>query len=97
MTLANFASSLSECSTLKLRQMFKTGVTCGLRELAASFTGIPSTRLLRYSQRVDGCLDVGLDDMVRLDPGYIARRSLAMDLKIILKTIAVVFTGKGAV
>lgn len=42
-------------------------------------------------------MDVGLDDMVRLDPGYIARRSLAMDLKIILKTIAVVFTGKGAV
>ncbi len=28
--------------------------------------------------------------------GYIARRSVSMDLKIILQTIAVVFTGKGA-
>lgn len=46
--------------------------------------------------QVVGRSDVDFDDMVRLDLGYIARRSVAMDLKIILQTIAVVFTGKGA-
>lgn len=46
--------------------------------------------------QVGGRSDVGFDDMVRLDLGYIARRSVAMDLKIILQTITVVFTGKGA-
>ena len=47
--------------------------------------------------QVGGRSDVDFDDMVRLDLGYIARRSVAMDLKIILQTVAVVFTGKGAV
>ena len=46
--------------------------------------------------QVGGSSDVDFDDMVRLDLGYIAHRSVAMDLKIILQTIAVVFTGKGA-
>lgn len=46
--------------------------------------------------QVGGRSDVDFDDMVRLDLGYIARRSVAMDLKIILQTITVVFTGKGA-
>lgn len=46
--------------------------------------------------QVGGRSDVDFDDMVRLDLGYIARRSVAMDLKIILQTVAVVFTGKGA-
>lgn len=46
--------------------------------------------------QVGGRSDVDFDDMVRLDLGYIARRSVSMDLKIILQTIAVVFTGKGA-
>lgn len=46
--------------------------------------------------QVSGRSDVDFDDMVRLDLGYIARRSVSMDLKIILQTIAVVFTGKGA-
>ena len=46
--------------------------------------------------QVGGRSEVDFDDMVRLDLGYIARRSVAMDLKIILQTIAVVFTGKGA-
>lgn len=46
--------------------------------------------------QVGGRSDVDFDDMVRLDLGYIARRSVAMDFKIILQTIAVVFTGKGA-
>lgn len=49
-----------------------------------------------WSLQVGGRSDVDFDDMVRLDLGYIARRSVAMDLKIILQTIAVVFTGKGA-
>lgn len=43
--------------------------------------------------QVGGRSDVDFDDMVRLDLGYIARRSVAMDLKIILQTIVVVFTG----
>ena len=46
--------------------------------------------------QVGGRSDVDFDDMVRLDLGYIARRSVSMDLKIILQTVAVVFTGKGA-
>ena len=46
--------------------------------------------------QVGGRSDVDFDDMVRLDLGYIARRSVAMDLKIILHTIVVVFTGGGA-
>ena len=39
---------------------------------------------------------MGFDDMVRLDLGYIARRSVKTDLVIIAQTVAVVFTGKGA-
>ena len=46
--------------------------------------------------QVGGRSDVDFDDMVRLDLGYIAHRSVAVDLKIILQTVAVVFTGKGA-
>ena len=46
--------------------------------------------------QVGGRSDVDFDDMVRLDLGYIARRSVMTDLKLILQTIAVVFTGKGA-
>lgn len=46
--------------------------------------------------QVGGRSDVDFDDMVRLDLGYIARRSVSVDLRIILQTIAVVFTGKGA-
>ena len=46
--------------------------------------------------QVGGRSDVDFDDMVRLDLGYIARRGVMTDLKLILQTIAVVFTGKGA-
>lgn len=46
--------------------------------------------------QVGGRSDVDFDDMVRLDLGYIAKRGILNDLKIILQTIAVVFTGKGA-
>lgn len=46
--------------------------------------------------QVGGRPDVDFDDTVRLDLEYIARRSVKTDLLIILQTIAVVFTGKGA-
>ena len=46
--------------------------------------------------QVGGRSDVDFDDMVRLDLGYIARRGVMTDLKLILQTIVVVFTGKGA-
>lgn len=46
--------------------------------------------------QVGGRSDVDFDDMVRLDLGYIARRSVWTDLRIIAQTVAVVFTGKGA-
>lgn len=46
--------------------------------------------------QVGGRSDVGFDDMVRLDLGYIARRSVRTDLTLIVQTVAVVFTGKGA-
>ena len=46
--------------------------------------------------QVGGRSDVDFDDMVRLDLGYIARRGVMTDLKLILQTVAVVITGKGA-
>lgn len=46
--------------------------------------------------QVGGRSDVDFDDMVRLDLGYIARRSVRTDLLIILQTVAVIFTGRGA-
>lgn len=46
--------------------------------------------------QVGGRSDVDFDDMVRLDLGYIAKRGVATDLKLIIQTVIVVFTGKGA-
>lgn len=46
--------------------------------------------------QVGGRSDVDFDDMVRLDLGYIAKRSVKTDLILIVQTISVVFTGKGA-
>ena len=46
--------------------------------------------------QVGGRSDVDFDDMVRLDLGYITKRSVKTDLKLIAQTVAVVFTGKGA-
>ena len=46
--------------------------------------------------QVGGRSDVDFDDMVRLDLGYIAKRSVRTDLALILQTVGVVFTGKGA-
>ena len=46
--------------------------------------------------QVGGRSDVDFDDMVRLDLGYIAKRGVATDLKLIVQTVIVVFTGKGA-
>jgi len=36
------------------------------------------------------------EEVVRLDTEYISNWSLGLDLKILLKTIGVVFTGRGA-
>ncbi len=46
--------------------------------------------------QVSGRSDVDFDEMVELDFRYIERRSVKTDLKLIAKTVAVVFTGKGA-
>ena len=46
--------------------------------------------------QVGGRSDVDFDDMVRLDLGYITKRSVKTDLKLIAQTVLVVFTGKGA-
>ena len=46
--------------------------------------------------QVGGRSDVDFDDMVRLDLGYIAKRSVRTDLVLIAQTVAVLFTGKGA-
>lgn len=46
--------------------------------------------------QVGGRSDVDFDDMVRLDLGYIAKRGFTTDLKLIVQTVAVVFSGKGA-
>lgn len=47
-------------------------------------------------RQVGGCSEVGLVGMVGLDLGYIARRGVKTDLVLILQTVAVVFTGRGA-
>jgi len=46
--------------------------------------------------QVEGRSIVGFDDMVRLDLHYARHWSLLLDLKIMLKTVKVVFQGKGA-
>lgn len=46
--------------------------------------------------QVGGRSDLDFDDMVRLDLGYIAKRSVRTDLLTILQTVRVVFTGEGA-
>ena len=48
--------------------------------------------------QISGRSDItDFEEVVRLDREYIMNRDLGMDIKIILKTIAVVFKGKGAV
>ncbi len=46
--------------------------------------------------QVEGRGQVGLDEMVRMDLEYIEHRSLWLDLKILLRTIPVVLSGRGA-
>ncbi|WP_419053594.1 sugar transferase [Collinsella stercoris] len=46
--------------------------------------------------QVGGRSNLDFEDMVRLDLGYIVKRSLKTDFILILQTIAVVFTGEGA-
>jgi lipopolysaccharide/colanic/teichoic acid biosynthesis glycosyltransferase len=46
--------------------------------------------------QIHGRSDTGFNDMVQLDLKYIEDKSMLTDIKIILKTVAVVFTGKGA-
>ncbi len=46
--------------------------------------------------QVEGRGQVGLDEMVRMDIEYVERRSLWFDIKILLKTIPVVLSGRGA-
>ena len=40
--------------------------------------------------------DVGFDDWVDMDIQYIRDRGILVDIKLILETIAVVFTGQGS-
>lgn len=46
--------------------------------------------------QVGGRSNLDFDDMVRLDLGYIAKRSVKTDLVLIAQTVKVVFTGEGA-
>lgn len=46
--------------------------------------------------QVGGRSNLDFDDMVRLDLGYIAKRSVKTDLLLIAQTIKVVFSGEGA-
>ena len=46
--------------------------------------------------QVGGRSDLDFDDMVRLDLQYIASRSVANDLRLIVRTVGVVFSGEGA-
>lgn len=46
--------------------------------------------------QVSGRSEVGFDEMVELDKKYINNQSLWLDVKIILKTVKVIFCNKGA-
>lgn len=46
--------------------------------------------------QVGGRSNLDFEDMVRLDLGYIAKRSTKTDLILILQTVAVIFSGEGA-
>jgi lipopolysaccharide/colanic/teichoic acid biosynthesis glycosyltransferase len=46
--------------------------------------------------QVTGRSDIGFDDWMRLDVEYVRRRSLWLDIKILLQTIPAVLTGRGA-
>ncbi|MFR8009552.1 MAG: sugar transferase [Gordonibacter urolithinfaciens] len=45
---------------------------------------------------MSGRSDTTFDDMVDLDLKYIEEQGVLTDFKVIFKTVAVVFTGKGA-
>jgi undecaprenyl-phosphate galactose phosphotransferase len=46
--------------------------------------------------QVEGRSDTGYDERIRMDEWYIKNQSFLLDLKIILKTLKVMLTGKGA-
>jgi exopolysaccharide production protein ExoY len=47
--------------------------------------------------QISGRSELTYDDRIELDKRYVRSRSMSMDLRILLKTVAVVFTGRGAV
>ncbi|TDM20041.1 sugar transferase, partial [Macrococcoides caseolyticum] len=46
--------------------------------------------------QVSGRNDIGFEEMVELDLEYINKQSIGMDVQIILKTVTILFTSKGA-
>jgi len=46
--------------------------------------------------QISGRSQIGFDEWMRLDMEYIERRSLGLDIKILLQTIPAVLTGRGA-
>ncbi len=46
--------------------------------------------------QVSGRADIGFEEMIALDLEYVSRSSLRLDAQILLRTIGVVLTGKGA-
>lgn len=84
-----------------LGQMSVVGPRPPLPNEVAEYDGWAMQRLsvkpgLTGPWQVGGRSNVGFDDMVQMDLGYIAKRSIKTDLIIILQTVAVVFSGKGA-
>jgi lipopolysaccharide/colanic/teichoic acid biosynthesis glycosyltransferase len=45
---------------------------------------------------VSGRADIGFEEMIALDLEYVSRSSLLLDAQILLRTVGVVLTGKGA-
>ena len=46
--------------------------------------------------QVSGRSNISADDMLRLDREYVESWSISLDMSILVRTVAVVFTGKGA-
>jgi lipopolysaccharide/colanic/teichoic acid biosynthesis glycosyltransferase len=46
--------------------------------------------------QVSGRADIGFDDMIEMDLGYVRKASLSTDLAILMRTFGAVVSGKGA-
>jgi lipopolysaccharide/colanic/teichoic acid biosynthesis glycosyltransferase len=82
-------------------EMSVVGPRPQVRREVDSYQDLMSTRLfvrpgVTGLWQVSGRSDLSIEDSVRLDVSYVENWSMALDLAIILRTLRVVVTGRGA-